>query len=286
MIAIVAVNRMLIPPSFNTFVLRHKQHFIKASWLVNILGMVLLTASSLLAPLESYWIKLGNLAGNAAVITFCATLIPGILKRYQVSGDLKTIQLLLMSFRRQLGIMMYFFVIEHYIWVRVLPSLKFATSIIPTSGYELAGFVAYLLLTPLALTSNNLATKKLGTKWRLLHKLVYGINWVIFIHLLLLGRGGWSLVLIYVLGMFELASHLRLKLTPITNTANTTPPTPVENPNYTATQHPASSAQPTTPITPPTPVISPAPSSTAPTTEFRHPQAQPVPTNTHNLKHL
>lgn len=42
--------------------------------------------------------------------------------------------------------------------------------------YAVIGFIAFLLLVPLAATSNKWAMKKLGKKWKQLHKLVYVIN--------------------------------------------------------------------------------------------------------------
>ncbi len=42
--------------------------------------------------------------------------------------------------------------------------------------YAVIGFIAFLLLVPLAATSNKWAMKKLGKQWKQLHKLVYVIN--------------------------------------------------------------------------------------------------------------
>lgn len=187
----------------------NKNILIKISWIINILGLCLVLISAILTPLQPYWIKLGIIAGNAALITFILTLSPGILKRYNAIGSLQSIRLLLMSLRRQLGIMMYFFVIDHYLWVRLMPSLKFSSSIIPTNLYEIIGMLAFFLLTPLFLSSNNFSVKKIGKKWNLLHKLVYLINWLIFLHLLLLGRGNWNLIIIFMLGITQAFSWRR-----------------------------------------------------------------------------
>lgn len=50
--------------------------------------------------------------------------------------------------------------------------------------YAVIGFIAFLLLVPLAATSNKWAMKKLGKKWKQLHKLVYLINILAVTHFL------------------------------------------------------------------------------------------------------
>lgn len=42
--------------------------------------------------------------------------------------------------------------------------------------YALVGFIAFILLIPLAVTSNKWSQKKLGKNWKKLHKLVYLVN--------------------------------------------------------------------------------------------------------------
>jgi sulfoxide reductase heme-binding subunit YedZ len=47
------------------------------------------------------------------------------------------------------------------------------------------GWLAFLLFIPLALTSNNISVRKLGRKWKKLHRLVYFAAALTFIHWLL-----------------------------------------------------------------------------------------------------
>lgn len=189
-----------------TKIIPHKKSLIHLSWLINFTGLCIVAVSVIITSYHFHWTKLGTTSGNLAIIFFCLTLLPGILKRFQVTGSIKTLQLLLMSFRRQLGIMMYFFVLEHYLWVRLLPTIKFSSSIIPGNIYEIMGMIAFFLLTPVFLTSNDYSVKRFGSYWKLVHKLVYVINWFILLHLLILGRGGWNLALIYCLAILEIAS--------------------------------------------------------------------------------
>lgn len=58
-----------------------------------------------------------------------------------------------------------------------------------TKIFILFGFTALLLLLPLAVTSLNYWKKKLGPRWKTLHKLVYIISPIVTIHFLLSLKG-------------------------------------------------------------------------------------------------
>jgi sulfoxide reductase heme-binding subunit YedZ len=62
------------------------------------------------------------------------------------------------------------------------------------------GFSAFLLLTPLALTSFNRAIKALGAKrWQLLHKLVYAVAGLAVLHFFWMraGKNNFTEVFVY-----------------------------------------------------------------------------------------
>jgi sulfoxide reductase heme-binding subunit YedZ len=54
--------------------------------------------------------------------------------------------------------------------------------------YALVGFAALLLMIPLAATSTKWAMKKLGKRWKLLHKLVYLIGVLVVFHYIWLSK--------------------------------------------------------------------------------------------------
>lgn len=83
----------------------------------------------------------------------------------------------LIKFRRLLGLFAFFYATIHLATYLVL-YLNFDMSVFKTDitkrRFIIAGFAAYLLLVPLALTSTTWAIRKLGGKqWNRLHKLVY-----------------------------------------------------------------------------------------------------------------
>ena len=73
----------------------------------------------------------------------------------------------------------------------------FATEAL-TSATMLSGGLALLLMVPLALTSNRWSMKRLGRKWKQLHKLTYVIAVLAAAHLFITGDGG-LLGVIYIL---------------------------------------------------------------------------------------
>ena len=90
-----------------------------------------------------------------------------------------TSQPALLRFRRMLGLFAFFYVVLHFLtysWLDMGFDLEAITKDIPKRPFALVGFLAFLLMIPLAATSFNRAIKALGAKrWQTLHKLVYGI---------------------------------------------------------------------------------------------------------------
>ena len=92
----------------------------------------------------------------------------------------------LARFRRMLGLFMYFYAVVHllsYSWFDMGFEVPEIAKDIAKRPFILVGFLAFVLLTPLAATSFNAAIKALGGKrWQLLHRLVYGIAGLGILH--------------------------------------------------------------------------------------------------------
>ena len=54
--------------------------------------------------------------------------------------------------------------------------------------YVLVGFLAWLILVPLGITSANTIRRKIGRNWRKLHRLTYAVAVLGWLHLLWLSR--------------------------------------------------------------------------------------------------
>ncbi len=105
--------------------------------------------------------------------------------------------------RRMLGLFVYFYVTLHllaYAWFDMGFELADIAKDIAKRPFILVGFVAFVLLTPLAATSFNQAIKALGARrWQLLHKLVYGVAGLGVLHFFWMraGKNNFTEVAVY-----------------------------------------------------------------------------------------
>lgn len=98
----------------------------------------------------------------------------------------------LMKFRRAIGVTTFFFILAHLmVWaVLDVQSLERIWADIVKRPYVTVGMVGFVLMLPLALTSNNLSIRRLGAgAWRKLHKLVYPTALLGALHYLWLVKG-------------------------------------------------------------------------------------------------
>ena len=109
----------------------------------------------------------------------------------------------LARFRRMLGLFVYFYVVLHllsYSWFDMGFDVPDIANDIAKRPFILVGFSAFVLLTPLAVTSFNRAIKALGAKrWQLLHKLVYLIAGLGLLHFFWMraGKNNFEEVFVY-----------------------------------------------------------------------------------------
>ena len=97
----------------------------------------------------------------------------------------------LIKYRRALGVMCFVYVVLHLlVWLGLdvqIPALIWAD--IVKRPYITIGMAAFALLIPLAATSNNWSVRKLGRRWRSLHKLTYPAVLLGAVHFILLRKG-------------------------------------------------------------------------------------------------
>ncbi len=83
-----------------------------------------------------------------------------------------------LRFRRMLGLYVFFYISCHFlIWLVFDHSVDLGAMLedIIERPYITIGFAGFMLLIPLAITSNQASVRRLGRRWRSLHKLVYAI---------------------------------------------------------------------------------------------------------------
>ncbi len=109
----------------------------------------------------------------------------------------------LARFRRMLGLFVYFYVVIHllsYSGFDMGFDVGDIVKDIIKRPFILVGFLAFLLLTPLAATSFNRVIKALGAKrWQLLHKLVYVVAALGLLHFFWMrsGKNDFAEVFVY-----------------------------------------------------------------------------------------
>ncbi|MEO0370929.1 MAG: protein-methionine-sulfoxide reductase heme-binding subunit MsrQ [Pseudomonadota bacterium] len=116
-----------------------------------------------------------------------------------------------MKFRRAIGVTCFFFVVAHLaIWaVLDVQALDRIWADIVKRPYITVGMAGFILLLPLAITSNNWSVRKMGAAWRKLHLLVYPAALLGAFHYVMLAKG-WQLKPLVLLATVAALIALRL----------------------------------------------------------------------------
>jgi methionine sulfoxide reductase heme-binding subunit len=118
-------------------------------------------------PVKKLEHELGKTALNLLLITLLVTPVR------QLAGLPHLVRL-----RRMLGLFAFFYVVMHFtVYVVLDQELSFSSVLadIAKRPYITIGFLALLMLIPLAVTSTNRMMRRLGKRWQKLHRLVYVI---------------------------------------------------------------------------------------------------------------
>ncbi|MBW4706433.1 protein-methionine-sulfoxide reductase heme-binding subunit MsrQ [Roseobacter sp. YSTF-M11] len=133
-------------------------------------------------PIKALEHELGEIALQLLIISL--TITP--LRRY--------LGLNLLKFRRAFGLLAFIYVTLHLlVWLVLdvgIPSQIWAD--IVKRPYITIGMGAFVLLLPLAVTSNNYAVRRLGAGWRKLHRLAYVVVILGGVHYIMLTKT-WAL---------------------------------------------------------------------------------------------
>ena len=103
----------------------------------------------------------------------------------------RVLRINLFKFRRAIGLIAFGYVLLHVLtWALLdIGDLNRIWADIMKRPYITIGMLALLGLIPLALTSNNFAQRRLGARWRQLHRLTYGICILGGLHFVMLRKG-------------------------------------------------------------------------------------------------
>jgi sulfoxide reductase heme-binding subunit YedZ len=102
----------------------------------------------------------------------------------------------LVSVRRRLGLAVFAYAVLHLLmYLLLLLGLEFEdlAADIQKRPYILVGFAAFLLLVPMAITSTRKWQRRMGRKWKILHRLIYVVGPLILFHLWWQVKAGFGL---------------------------------------------------------------------------------------------
>ena len=102
--------------------------------------------------------------------------------------------------RRPLGLYAFMYVCFHlliFVWLDYGFMMALVVEEIIKRRYAVVGFAAFLLLIPLAITSTKDAQRRMGKRWKSLHKLVYLIAVLAVIHYIWLVKNAYTQPLIF-----------------------------------------------------------------------------------------
>lgn len=129
-------------------------------------------------PVEALLHRSGNWALRLLLVTLAVTPLR------RLSG-----QTWLVRLRRMLGLYAFFYAVLHLaVFVVFEHSLDLVAVLedVAERPFILAGFCALLLLVPLAVTSTNAWMRRLGKRWKRLHRLVYPAAALVVLHFFML----------------------------------------------------------------------------------------------------
>lgn len=142
--------------------------------------------------------------GKAGLQLLLLTLLISPLRRF--AG------LNLLKFRRALGLLTFSYIGLHLLVWFVL-DVQIASQVwadIVKRPYVTIGMAGFLLMVPLALTSNNWSVRRLGRRWMSLHKLTYVVAILGAVHYVMLVKGFQVEPLLYLLGVVVILALRRV----------------------------------------------------------------------------
>ncbi|MBE0455243.1 MAG: protein-methionine-sulfoxide reductase heme-binding subunit MsrQ [Roseovarius sp.] len=130
-------------------------------------------------PIKALERELGEIALQLLIIGLCLTP----LRRY--------LGVNLIRFRRAIGLLAFCYVCLHlavWLFLDVRDPGRIWADIVKRP-YVTVGITAFLLMIPLALSSNDRAVRRLGACWRVLHRLTYVVAILGAVHFIWLSKG-------------------------------------------------------------------------------------------------
>ena len=142
-------------------------------------------------PIEKLMDKMGLMALRIIILTLIISSL----------ADIKSFKSIIV-FRRMIGLFAFYYVCLHFLTYVVLDhffDIKFIFKDIAKRPFITFGFISFVCLIPLAITSNRFSIKKLGYKiWKRIHYLIYIAAILSSFHFYMLVRANKTEPLFYI----------------------------------------------------------------------------------------
>ena len=155
-------------------------------------------------PIDTLTDQTGTLAIRMLLISLMLTPLRWLLKNTWP-----------IRFRRMMGLFAFFYAALHVTTYFALDQqfdLAAIGSDLLERPYIMAGTVAFLILLPLAITSNRRMVKRLGARWLSLHRWVYIAGAAVVVHYVWLAKGDLIEPFVYLALLIVLFSHRLVKM--------------------------------------------------------------------------
>ena len=151
-------------------------------------------------PIENLMDKMGLMALRVIVLTLIISSL----------ADIKYFKSIVVL-RRMIGLFAFYYVCLNFLTYIVLDhffDIKFIFKDIAKRPFITFGFISFLCLIPLAITSNKFSLRKLGYKiWKRIHYLIYIAAFLSSLHFYMLVRANKTEPLIYIIIILILLSY-------------------------------------------------------------------------------
>jgi sulfoxide reductase heme-binding subunit YedZ len=175
------------------------------TWLVYLVGLIPVPLFLYLAqtgglgrePIKALEHELGELGLKLIIVGLAITPL------------CKAVGLKLIKFRRAIGVLAFTYVALHLLVWLVLDVgiLSQIWADILKRPYITIGMVGFVVMIPLAVTSNNWSVKRLGVKWRRLHQLTYVAAALGGVHFIMIVKGIQLEPIIYMVIILALLAY-------------------------------------------------------------------------------
>jgi len=143
-------------------------------------------------PIENLMDKMGLMALRVIILTLIISML----------ADIKSFKSIVIL-RRMIGLIAFYYVCLHFLTYIILDhffDIKFILKDIAKRPFITFGFISFICLMPLAITSNKFSIKKLGYKiWKRIHFLIYPAAILSSLHFYMLVRANKTEPFIYII---------------------------------------------------------------------------------------